>query len=232
MKVEFINVKYTGKIELAKSAIDELKKHKTLAIYTTTQFLHGIDKIIKQLEEQGIKIASSQPERTKSKMQILGCDIYHGNLKLPAKVDVYLYVGDGMFHPRALLFSEADSNSNKVIYVFNPKTNKLKEYDKREIENILKLKEKNLKIFLMADKVGVIVTTKPGQEHFHYVEKLKIKFPEKKFFTFVADGVDIREIENFPFVKSWVNTACPRLALEDALNTEKSWINVEEVLKL
>ena len=69
MKVEFINVKYTGKIELAKSAIDELKKHKTLAIYTTTQFLHGIDKIIKQLEEQGIKIASSQPERTKSKMQ-------------------------------------------------------------------------------------------------------------------------------------------------------------------
>ena len=34
----------------------------------------------------------------------------------------------------------------------------------------------------------------------------------KKCYIFVFDTLDAREMENFPFIDFWINTACPRIA--------------------
>ncbi|MCH7902490.1 ribonucleoside-diphosphate reductase subunit alpha, partial [archaeon] len=117
------------------------------------------------LEKENIKVISSQPERTNSKYQILGCDIYHGNYKLKIDVDAFLYIGDGKFHPRAILYSEDDSKTNREVIMFNPISNTMEILDKKEIQRVLKKEQANKTRFLAADNVGVVVTTKPGQEH-------------------------------------------------------------------
>jgi len=232
MKLLFINGKYLGKVRLTQEALDCLKKFKKIAIYTTTQFSHRIPEIIKQLEKLGIEVVSSQPERTSEKAQILGCDIYHGNLNINEEFEAYLYIGDGNFHPRALLFYEHNSDSDRKVVVFNPKSNKIEVLDNKEIEKILIKEETNLKRFLIAGNIGILITTKPGQEHWHYINDLGKKYPDKNFYSFVTDNISFSEMENFPFIQAWVNTACPRIGAEDLFNTDKALVNVESVLKI
>src|SRR3989338_11230581 len=134
MKLALIDVKYKGKIELTASALKELRKYKTIALYTTTQFNHGLAKILDQLKKNGNKVVSSQPERTNREFQILGCDVYHGNLKLKVKCDAYLYIGDGKFHPNALLFEEIDSKKRKPVFIFDPIGNKFENLKYETVE--------------------------------------------------------------------------------------------------
>lgn len=232
MKFLLIDAKYKGEVKLTKTALNELKKYKVLAVYTTTQFNHGLEECLKQLKKEGIEIVTSQPERTSAKFQILGCDIYHENLKLDKNVDAYLYIGDGKFHPRALLFQENDSGKNKPVITYDPITKKIETLDKKEIERVINKEKTNIKRFLMAKKIGVFVTTKPGQEHFHYAKKLEEKYKDKKFYVFVGDAIDYCEMENFPFIQAWINTACPRIGKEDALEVEQALLNAETALEI
>ena len=59
-----------------------------------------------------------------------------------------------------------------------------------------------------------MVTVKPGQYSYNKAKEIKKKLEEKgkKCFIFVFDTLDAREMENFPFIDFWVNTACPRIA--------------------
>jgi len=232
MKLILIDAKYKGQVKLTPEALKQLKKFKKIAVYTTTQFNHKLPDVLKQLKKAGVEITSSQPERTNAKFQILGCDMYHGNLKLEEDVDAYLYLGDGKFHPNALLFQEADADKNKVVVMFDPTNNKTQILDRKDIQRVLGKAKANIKRFLMAKNVGVVVTTKPGQEHFHYFKKLEAKYKEKKFYAFVCDAVSFSEMDNFPFIDVWVNTACPRIGAEDILNTEKVIVNAENALRI
>ena len=41
--------------------------------------------------------------------------------------------------------------------------------------------------------------------------KLEKKYPDKKFYTFVAETIDYAQLDNFNFIEAWINTACPRI---------------------
>ena len=227
MKIEFIDVKYNKEIKLPADAVKKLVKYKQIAVYSSVQFINNLPSIIKQLKDAKVDVITSTPDRTSCKGQLLGCDVYPGNLNLPSDVDAVLFIGDGDFHALALLHSGI-----KEVISYNPISNKLKIYGKEDIDKVLKKKQANVKRFYASDVVGIIISTKFGQEHFHYVDKLKSKFSDKRFYVFVCDNVDFRELENFPFIQSWVNTACPRIGLEDVLNTNKAIVNVCDVLYL
>src|SRR3989344_2071175 len=167
MKLALIDVKFKGKIELTATALKELKKYKTLAVYTTTQFNHGLPKILEQLEKNGNNVVSSQPERTNREFQILGCDIYHENLRLKEKCDCYLYIGDGKFHPNALLFEEIDSGKKRPVFIYNPlnKETQIMRINDNMVQRVFNKKQANIKRFHFANNIGILVTTKTGQEH-------------------------------------------------------------------
>ncbi|HDK42150.1 MAG TPA: hypothetical protein ENG87_02120 [Candidatus Pacearchaeota archaeon] len=67
--------------------------------------------------------------------------------------------------------------------------------------------------FLNANKVGVLISTKPGQENLKKAIGLKKKL-KKNSYLFITNNIDTREFENFG-LDSWVNTACPRLDMND-----------------
>ena len=66
--------------------------------------------------------------------------------------------------------------------------------------------------FLAGKNIGILISTKPGQKYpLNKLRFLEKKYPDKKFYFFVADHIDINQFQNFPFIDAWINTSCPRL---------------------
>ncbi|MBU4283524.1 MAG: diphthamide synthesis protein, partial [Nanoarchaeota archaeon] len=83
--------------------------------------------------------------------------------------------------------------------------------------------------FLSSKEIGVILTTKPGQEQLKEAFELKNKFKDKNFYFLIFDTIDFNQLENFPFIECFVNTACPRIALDDSIKIGKAIINLEDI---
>lgn len=152
--------------------------------------------------------------------QVLGCNQANAE-KIAEKVDCFLFIGSGEFHPAGVLLK-----TGKRIIVANPYSGDVSEISEADIEKIKKRKKGALLKFHEAKNIGILVSTKPGQQNIEEAEKLRKKYGEKKFYLFVADTFDFNELENFPFIGCWVNTACPRIAEEQA---KKPIVNLEDL---
>ncbi len=67
--------------------------------------------------------------------------------------------------------------------------------------------------FLNAEKVGILISTKPGQENLKRAIELKKRLKDKKFYLFLCNEIDARQFENFD-IQAWINTGCPRMDFE------------------
>ena len=64
--------------------------------------------------------------------------------------------------------------------------------------------------YLNADKVGILISTKPGQQNLKKAIEFKKHLKNKTSYLFIANNINPNEFENFGIL-SWVNTACPKL---------------------
>jgi 2-(3-amino-3-carboxypropyl)histidine synthase len=229
MEIEFIEIKYKEEISLSEELKKELKKYKSVGVYTTIQFLDKISLIKKQISEIGLRIINSKPKRTSRENQILGCDVYPGNLNLKEYPGVFLYIGTGEFHPRVLLLSQEKDKKTPIIK-YNPLSKKYSILNEKDIEKFIQKQRAGFSRFLMSENIGVLITTKVGQSHFNYIGELEKKYKDKNFYYFVCDNIDFNEFENFSYIQSWVNTACPRIGLEDLEKTKKPIVNISELI--
>ncbi len=213
MKKLFIEAKHMGEVKVNKK--DAAKLPEKIGLATTVQFVDCIEDVKKQLKSKKVFVGKGTQKskisgttyggRQKYNAQILGCDVSSAE-KIKDKVDAFLYVGTGSFHPIALGLLEKD------VYVLNPVKGNIVKLDKNNIEDYKKKRKGAMIKFLSAKNVGVLVSTKPGQRFYHdRINDIEKKYKDKKFYKFVFDNLDINQLENFPFVDSWVNTACPRL---------------------
>lgn len=188
MKTLFIEAR--RKLSLDKEKLRELEKliPSTIYIAYSIQYKELAEKVRKELKNKKILGFS----------QILGCS------KLETDAEAILLIGSGRFHALNLAIS-----SGKEVCIF-PELSKI---EKSEIEKInLREKGKYAK-FLLADRIGVLVSTKPGQDNLTLALKIKkqIESKDKKVYLFITDNINVSEIENFP-IDLWVNTACPGLS--------------------
>jgi 2-(3-amino-3-carboxypropyl)histidine synthase len=230
-----IDAKYLGKqVMLSKEALKHIDEngYKAIALYAAVQFTQLLSVVIEQFESIGVKVISSKPMRANEKYQLLGCTSYKEALRLEKEPDAYLYIGDGAFHPRALVLAQREEKKFKEIIRFDPIQNKMTLMEKADCELIFKKYNASLTKFLMADKVGVLITVKPGQQQFKLAKKLRELFPDKKVYFFAEDTLDYSHLEDFNFIEAWVNSACPRIGFDDAVNTPASMINITDAIKL
>lgn len=220
MKTIFIPAKYGGELDLSNIKLDELPTK--LGIVTTAQFLNSIDKI-KDFLEKNNKEVFIDKEKQKNSGQLLGCDTGAAE-KIHDKVDAFLYIGSGEFHPLGVALK-----TNKDVFTFNPVTSIFSRLNKEEIEKYEKQKKVKLSKFLTADNVGILVTLKPGQYSYRKAEEIKNKLKQqgKNAFIFVFDTLDPNELNNFSFIDFWVNTACPRISDD---KDKKNVIDMSEIL--
>ena len=226
MKLHFVEAHANVNIKLPKKLLEQLPKNITIA--TDVQFINNLSSIKKQLAAAGKKATLLKGAHAKHLSQILGCS--HLKLDYPKFTTAFLYVGDGLFHPKALLLG-----SSKAVYTYNPFSKEVSKLPHSEVAKIKNHEKLALTKFLHADKVAVLITVKPGQlnvqAHLKQVYSLEKRFPDKKFYYFAFDTLDFNQLENFPFVDVFVNTACTRL-MDDYDKFPKPVVNISEILKL
>ena len=203
MKTLFIPVK--SKAEINKEKINSLKLPKNLVIAYSIQF--------KEIAKEVMQILSKKHKVLRI-VQVLGCS----KLNLPKDVEAILLISSGRFHAISL----AIETKKKVFVLEN---NSLIEIHQREVKNFEKKQKASYLRFLNEDKVGVLISTKPGQQRLD--RALKFKSKGKKLYFFISNNIDVNEFENFG-LKSWVNTACPRMDMNDSriINIDKLWVRL------
>ena len=235
MDIKFIPAKYKSEFQipsnLAEYLIQNLDSNsKNIAIFASVQFLPCLNQIKDILTQNNFTVLTSIPDRAQYKSQILGCNSYPDNLNLKLDiVDAYLYVGDGNFHPNAILLTQ-NENDVKPIFTLNPLNANLKILDNSWLMKYWKKKKGNLLKFYNSNTIGVFISSKWGQNYEKTALSLKEKYKEKDFYYFIGDNFSIEETDNFPFIDCWVNTACPRIGQDDILNHGIPLVNIKDIL--
>jgi len=193
MKTLFIQAKQKN-LDLNLSKIEIKKLPKKLFLAYSIQYKDLAKQVKTLLKQNNIKITNFK--------QVLGCS--NINTKLPI-----LLISTGNFHALNLYLQ------SPIIYGL--KNNKIIKMPSSEI-NALKIKRKTALLkFLSAERIGILVTTKPGQENLTLALKLKDKLSKnKEIFIFICNEININQFENFN-IDSWINTACPGLAYDNPL---------------
>jgi 2-(3-amino-3-carboxypropyl)histidine synthase len=200
MKTLFIKVKFKPKIILPKLKIKE-----KVGLITTIQFLHQLKSIQQQLQKQKITSVIGG--------QILGCKT-EAATRIQDKVEAFLYIGSGKFHALSIAIALKEQ---KPIYIYNPLTEEFSKLSNQEIRRV-EAKKKAAKLkFLSANKLGILVSTKPGQKQLKkaYEIKKSLEKKGKKACVFMFNDFYPEQLENFPEVECWINTACPGFSLEN-----------------
>ncbi len=208
MKTLFIKAKYSKPIKLSKKIAEKLPSR--VGLISSVQFLGHLPSIKKLLNQKMKKIIIGGP--------ILGCNVKNAE-KIQNKVDAFLYIGDGSFHPLGIAIK-----AKKPAFQFNPLNNEFRKIGEQDIESYEKRKKAAYIKFLHAENVGIILSTKPGQYYdINKLNQLEKKYKNKKFYKFITDTIDYNQLENFPFIQAWLNTACPRI------DEDISILNIEEI---
>jgi len=175
---------------------------KTLHILYSIQFKELAESIKKQLENKH-KILGFE--------QVLGCSIIKPKAPL-------LLIGSGRFHASQIAYS-----TGKPVFLFNRKLEKISQIE----INKFKAKEKaKLSRFLLSENIGILISSKPGQNNLKQAlalkKKLEHEYQDKKFFLFFSEIINLSELENFQ-IDLFLNTACPGLELDNnkVLNSDK-----------
>ena len=167
----------------------------TIYITYTIQYRKIAEKAREALQEKGKKSLGFQ--------QVLGCTA----LKINSPI---LLISDGSFHAANLL-----SQDNEVYLFDNYSLTRLSQ--QKTISRLNKL--------YSSDKIGVIISQKPGQYNAKEAGRIKSKLLNqgKQAYFFLADNINTTDLENFD-IDFWLNTACPGL-----MSDRKKIINSAEI---
>jgi 2-(3-amino-3-carboxypropyl)histidine synthase len=210
LKTLFIHSRKEESID--KKEIDSLasKLPAKIGLISSIQYLHMLNSLSFELKKRGKKVFVAG--------QVLGCNAIEAE-KIKGKVDAFLLLTSGKFHALPIALK-----TGKKVYVWHPNA-VLEAIDEGEIQNLKGKRKSALIKFLSANKIGILVSLKPGQERLNEAFKLKrdLEKKGKSAYILIADTINLQELENFS-VESWVNTACPGIALHSA-----NIINIDEI---
>ena len=205
--------KKTENFKINFSELDKLKG-KTISLASTIQYLDFLPIIKSYLEKQGKKVIIKKGPAYPG--HVIGCKSF----AFDSKADNLLLLADGKFHA---LNNALDLNRD--IWIFNLKT--LDSFFKQDLEKIEKRKKIAMTKFLLSTSVGLIVSTKSGQNYPLYNSiKEKLEKKGKKVYVLETDNLNLQDLDNFS-LPSYINTACPGLFLDDEQNRI---INIKDVL--
>lgn len=203
VKVLFIETKRKFKDSKIKYNLLDKLKGKTISLVATIQYIDLIPKIKSYLESKGKKVIIKQGAYYKA--HTLGCN----SSAFDKSADILLMITDGTFH--------AINNAiqlQREIHVFTTQT--LEKITQKEIDIYNKRTLTKQKKFLTSKAIGLLVSTKHGQQQKAiYRIKEKIKKLDKGVYIFETNNIDTDEFENFPQIQIWINTACPGLSRDD-----------------
>ncbi|MDD4251418.1 MAG: diphthamide biosynthesis enzyme Dph2 [Candidatus ainarchaeum sp.] len=203
-----------------KKILDYLNENqiKKIGFVTTIQYINYLGEIKDYFNKNSIGVNSKSGEKT-IESQVLGCNYS----SVPIEENI-LYFGDGLFHPLGIHFA-----TKKEVIIANPLTLEIKKLDKEKNDFL----RKRILLIERAKDVssyGILVSTKVGQNKIIFARKIKKMLEEKgkSVKIFAMDYISEDKLLGTN-VGAYINTACPRLSIDDYSNYKKPMINAFEV---
>lgn len=209
--------------DAVEKALPLLEKWCKIGLATTVQHVQTLDNVKEILLHAGKTVAIGDAGHMSYSGQVLGCD--YSNVKsIASDVEAFLFVGGGRFHALGVALS-----TSKPTIVADP-------YEKRafsvneEARKILKQRWASIEEAKKAKTFAVLVGLKPGQKRLEEALSIKEKLEKngKKAHLFAIKSITPEALMNFPTVDAYVNTACPRLSLDDASKFRKPVLTMNE----
>lgn len=206
-------------------ALPLMQDRRNIGLTTTIQHVQTLDTVREMLIHKGKTVVIGDAGRLNYPGQVIGCD--YSNARSVAKdVDAFLFVGGGRFHALGVAVSTSKPTIvadpyEKTAYAIN-----------EEAEKIIRQRWACIEEAKKAKSFAVLVGLKPGQKRLEEALNLKRKLEEhgKIAYIFAAREINPELIMEFPTIEAYVNTACPRISLDDASKFRKPVLTPNEML--
>lgn len=195
-----------------------------VGILASIQYIGFIPEAIRIIEESGRKaLVSEGGARTKYPGHVLGCDCSTAE-RIIDSVDAFLFLGEGDFHPLAAAFS-----TDRELFVLNPVTGEMRNIDNTR-DRILRRRFAAITIASEAERFMVLVCSKVGQNRSIDAERVMqmIRDAGKKAYMMILDEVSPESLAHYR-VDAFVNTACPRIAMDESARFDKPMLTIPEM---
>ena len=211
--------------EAVKKALSHLESWSKIGLVTTVQHVHQLDEVKNLLLKAGKTVAVGDAGQVQYPGQVIGCDFTNAR-SVSEKVEAYLFVGGGRFH--AIGVALATGKPTIIADPYEGRAYSLQE----EVNRVIKQRWANICEAREAENFGVLISLKSGQMKLGDAMKIKEKLEQRGLKTTL---LAIREVTpnalmQFPGLDAFVNTACPRLSLDDAPNFHKPLLSLNEAL--
>jgi 2-(3-amino-3-carboxypropyl)histidine synthase len=228
VNVEFpvLYIEMRAKTDLIPALKKEIKKIETnkLALVGSVQYREQLGDVKSFLEDEGKKIIVPNKKGFSAfDGHVIGCE-FGGLIKIGHKIEGCLVLGN-KFHALGAALTLVDI----PVYLFDEHTNKIVNVDK-ERDKLLKQRAISLDRVRRITKIGILVDMKPGQYNLERAEGLKKDLEKigKKAIIIVVKEFSPDNLMNFYDIKGFIDTACPRIAIDDYSRYDKPMISMRE----
>ncbi len=213
--------------EAVKKAIPLLKRWNKIGLITTVQHVQALDEARELLLEAGKTVAIGDAGHLKHPGQVTGCD-YSNAKSVSKEIEAFLFVGGGRFHALGATLATA-----KPTIIADPFEKRAYSIEK-EAQRILRQRWASICEAEKGESFGVLVGLKTGQKKLDEALKIKEKLEKsgKKATLLAVREITPEVLMQFPAINAFVNTACPRVSLDEASKFLKPVLTSNEALVL
>ncbi|MBS7656501.1 MAG: diphthamide biosynthesis enzyme Dph2 [Candidatus Bathyarchaeia archaeon] len=206
-----------------KKAVQLLKPWTKIGLATTIHHVDQLEQARKILEKAQKTVFIGDTGHGKSPGQILGCD-YTNAKAISDKVEAYLFIGGGQFHPLGLSLA-----TMKPTVVADPFGNAAYTIEV-EAQRTLQKRYASIKESQKAQNFGIIIGLKPGQTNIQAATNIKTELESngKKATLLALREITPDALMQFPTIEAYVNTSCPRIALDGSSVFKKPVLTIAE----
>ena len=205
-------------------ALPMLEKWRRIGLTTTVQHVQTLDEVRENLIRNGKTVAIGDTGRLGYPGQVIGCD-YSNAISITKDVDAFLFIGGGRFHAVGVAVS-----TRKPTIVADPYENTAFSVDS-EADKTFKQRWASIEEAKKATTFAILIGLKPGQKRLEEALQTKKNLEEKNrtAYLFAVKDITPEALMEFPTIDAFVNTACPRLSLDDAVRYTKPVLTASEV---
>jgi len=224
--VLYIEAKSTLSLKKAvKKALPLLEPWKRIGLVTTVQHVDTLGEARETLLRAGKSVTVGDAGRFMYAGQVTGCD--YSNAKAVAKgVEAFLFIGGGRFHAIGVALA-----TSKPTVTADPYEHRAFLVD-ADVQKITKQRWASIQKAKESGRFGIIIGLKSGQKWMEKALHIRDRLEKagKKTTLLALREVTPEALMEFPTLSAYVNTACPRISLDDATKFQKPVLTPSEAL--
>lgn len=222
----YVEAKSEAPIEgIMKAALPLIKDFDKVGIVTTVQHWNKIEDAKEILTSSGVEVLIGDIGGFMHPGQVIGCECSNAKV-ISDRVEAFLVIAGGRFHALGVALT-----TMKPTFVADPFEERVYSIEE-DVRRMIKKRWACINIAEKAERIGVLVGLRSGQRRLNVALQIKEKFEQmgRQVVLLTAYEISPAVLDQFYEIETFVNTACPRVSLDDASRFIKPVLTVNEAL--